>query len=39
MPWFSLFVAGFLEIAWAIGLKYTYGFIRLWTTILTNAIY
>lgn len=26
MPWFILFVAGLLEICWAIGLKYSNGF-------------
>ena len=29
MTWFILFVAGLLEIAWAVGLKYTEGFTRL----------
>jgi quaternary ammonium compound-resistance protein SugE len=27
-PWFTLFIAGLLEIGWAIGLKYTQGFTR-----------
>ncbi|MBA5865308.1 MAG: quaternary ammonium compound efflux SMR transporter SugE [Nitrospira sp. CR1.3] len=35
MAWFYLFVAGFFEIAWAIGLKYTEGFSRLWPSIGT----
>lgn len=35
MAWTYLFVAGLLEIAWAIGLKYTEGFSRLWPTIGT----
>jgi quaternary ammonium compound-resistance protein SugE len=30
-----LFCAGLLEIAWAIGLKYTNGFTRLWPSVLT----
>lgn len=30
MAWYYLFVAGLFEIAWAIGLKYTEGFTRLW---------
>jgi quaternary ammonium compound-resistance protein SugE len=29
MAWSLLFVAGLLEIGWAIGLKYTEGFTRL----------
>ena len=33
MAWIILFVAGLLEIAWAVGLKYTEGFTRLWPTI------
>ena len=28
MAWSILFVAGLLEIAWAIGLKYTEGFLE-----------
>lgn len=35
MSWFILVIAGLLEIAWAIGLKYTEGFTRLWPTIGT----
>lgn len=35
MNWFILFVAGLLEIGWAIGLKYTEGFTRLWPTVGT----
>jgi len=37
MAWFTLFVAGLMEIAWAIGLKYTEGFTRLWPSVLTLA--
>lgn len=37
MSWFLLFVAGLFEIAWAIGLKYTDGFSRLWPSIGTLA--
>ena len=37
MAWFTLFVAGLMEIAWAIGLKYTEGFTRLVPTALTLA--
>ncbi|MGO4704746.1 quaternary ammonium compound efflux SMR transporter SugE [Microvirga sp. 2MCAF38] len=35
MAWTYLFVAGLLEIGWAIGLKYTDGFTRLVPSILT----
>lgn len=35
MPWILLFIAGLFEIAWAIGLKYTHGFSRLWPTVGT----
>lgn len=35
MSWVILVVAGFFEIGWAIGLKYTDGFSRLWPTVGT----
>ncbi|MEJ7686012.1 MAG: quaternary ammonium compound efflux SMR transporter SugE [Variovorax sp.] len=35
MAWIVLFFAGLLEIGWAIGLKYTEGFTRLWPSIGT----
>lgn len=35
MAWIVLFVAGLLEIGWAVGLKYTAGFTRPVPTILT----
>jgi len=35
MSWFILIVAGLLEIGWAVGLKYTEGFSRLWPSIMT----
>lgn len=35
MAWMILFVAGLLEVAWAVGLKYTDGFTRLWPTVGT----
>ncbi|HZR46029.1 MAG TPA: quaternary ammonium compound efflux SMR transporter SugE [Candidatus Manganitrophaceae bacterium] len=35
MDWIYLFVAGLFEVAWAVGLKYTEGFSRLWPTVLT----
>jgi quaternary ammonium compound-resistance protein SugE len=37
MAWVVLFVAGLFEIAWAIGLKYSSGFTRLWPTLATLA--
>lgn len=37
MSWVILFVAGLLEISWAIGLKYTDGFTKLWPTVGTVA--
>lgn len=37
MNWFVLVVAGLFEIGWAIGLKYTQGFTRLWPTVGTIA--
>jgi quaternary ammonium compound-resistance protein SugE len=35
MAWVILFTAGLLEVGWAIGLKYTEGFTRLWPTVGT----
>lgn len=35
MSWAILFAAGLLEVGWAIGLKYTEGFTRLWPTVGT----
>lgn len=35
MPWIILVLAGLFEIGWAIGLKYTEGFTRLWPTVGT----
>ncbi|HEY6346431.1 MAG TPA: quaternary ammonium compound efflux SMR transporter SugE [Candidatus Acidoferrum sp.] len=37
MPWLLLFLAGLLEIGWAVGLKYTKGFSELWPTVGTLA--
>ena len=37
MPWLVLVLAGLFEIGWAIGLKYTDGFTKLWPTIGTVA--
>ena len=35
MPWLTLTVAGLFEVAWAIGLKYTQGFTKLWPSVWT----
>jgi quaternary ammonium compound-resistance protein SugE len=35
MNWAILIIAGFFETGWAIGLKYTDGFTRLWPTVGT----
>ena len=35
MAWGILVVASILEIGWAVGLKYTEGFTRLWPTVFT----
>src|SRR5262245_32926866 len=37
MAWIYLVIAGLLEIGWAIGLKSTEGFTRLWPSIGTVA--
>jgi quaternary ammonium compound-resistance protein SugE len=37
MDWILLAVAGLFEIGWAIGLKYTEGFTRLWPSVWTVA--
>ncbi|HLF30085.1 MAG TPA: quaternary ammonium compound efflux SMR transporter SugE [Xanthomonadales bacterium] len=35
MPWLVLFLAGLFEVAWAVGLKYSEGFSRLWPSLGT----
>ena len=37
MAWVVLVVAGGFEVVWAIGLKYTDGFTRLWPSVGTVA--
>ena len=37
MAWIVLLIAGLFEIGWAVGLKYTDGFTRLWPTVGTAA--
>ncbi len=35
MAWLLLILAGLFEVGWAIGLKYTEGFTRVWPTVWT----
>jgi quaternary ammonium compound-resistance protein SugE len=35
MAWFILIVAGLLEVVWAVGLKASDGFTKLWPTVVT----
>lgn len=35
MAWLILFIAGVFEVVWAVGLKYTQGFSKLWPTLGT----
>src|SRR5436305_11987231 len=35
MAWVILVVAGLMEVGWAVGLKYTEGFTRLWPSVAT----
>lgn len=37
MAWTLLIIAGLMEVGWAIGLKYTHGFTRLWPSLGTIA--
>ncbi|MFE2939061.1 DMT family transporter [Streptomyces sp. NPDC059255] len=37
MAWVLLVVAGLVEVAWSIGMKYTEGFTRLWPSVFTGA--
>ncbi|VVE48202.1 molecular chaperone [Pandoraea morbifera] len=37
MAWIILVIAGLLEVAWAVGLKYTEGFSRLVPSVFTIA--
>jgi quaternary ammonium compound-resistance protein SugE len=38
VSWFFLIVAGLLEVAWALTIKSTQGFTRLWPTLLSLAL-
>ncbi|GAA2090530.1 multidrug efflux SMR transporter [Streptomyces albiaxialis] len=35
MAWILLVVAGLIEVAWSIGMKFTEGFTRLWPSVFT----
>lgn len=35
--WLILILAGLLETVWAVGLRYSEGFTRLWPSIVTGA--
>ena len=37
-PWIILLVAALFEVGWAVGLKYTNGFTRLWPSAATIAM-
>ena len=36
--WGVLFIAGLCEVGWAVGMKYTDGFSRLWPSVWTAAL-
>ncbi|MEA9608268.1 multidrug efflux SMR transporter [Xanthomonas campestris pv. plantaginis] len=38
MPWIYLVLAGLFEIGFALGLKYSDGFSRLWPSVLTIGL-
>ena len=35
MPWLALVIAGFFEAGWALGLKYSEGWTKLWPSVFT----
>ncbi len=37
-PWLYLLIAGLLEVAWAIGLKYADGFTKFWPSVITVVL-
>jgi quaternary ammonium compound-resistance protein SugE len=37
MSWLILLLAGLFEVAWAVGLKYTEGFTKLWPSLGTGV--
>jgi quaternary ammonium compound-resistance protein SugE len=38
MPWLILLAAGVVEVAWALSLKPTEGFTRLWPTVVSLVL-
>lgn len=38
MHWFLLALAGLFEVGWAVGLKYSEGFTRLWPSMATALL-
>ncbi len=38
MSWIYLVLAGLTEIGWAVGLKYTEGWSRLWPSVATGVL-
>ncbi|MCB5162836.1 DMT family transporter [Marinomonas algarum] len=38
MAWYYLFIAGVLECMWAIGLKYSNGFTKLWPSVFSVTL-
>ncbi len=38
MPWLHLIIAGLLEVAWAVALKQTEGWTRLWPSVITALL-
>ena len=37
-PWLIIAVAGLMETGWALGLKYSDGFTRLWPSVVTIVL-
>ncbi|MBE2277900.1 MAG: multidrug efflux SMR transporter [Rhodobacteraceae bacterium] len=37
-PWAIVALAGLMEMGWALGLKYSDGFTRLWPTVITAVL-
>ncbi|CAM5452345.1 molecular chaperone [Streptomyces avidinii] len=37
MAWVLLIIAGLIEVAWSIGMKFTEGFTRLWPSVFTGV--
>jgi quaternary ammonium compound-resistance protein SugE len=37
-PWLIVAIAGLMETGWALGLKYSEGFTRLWPSVITIVL-